>query len=133
MNVQNFSSSWRDGLAFNALIHKHRYVNLVCKVLDETYICHFVDYFKLIYRPDLIEFDSLHADQRVANLNNAFDVAEKELGLARLLDAEDVDVPRPDDRSIMTYIVTYYHYFSKLKAEETGGRRLNKVSDNIIC
>lgn len=78
-------------------------------------------------RPDLIQFDSLHADQHVTNLNNAFDVAERELGLARLLDAEDVDVPRPDDKSIMTYIVTYYHYFSKLKAEETGGRRLNKV------
>lgn len=79
------------------------------------------------FRPDLIEFDSLHADQHIPNLNNAFDVAEKELGLARLLDAEDVDVSRPDDKSIMTYIVTYYHYFSKLKAEETGGRRLNKV------
>ena len=39
----------------------------------------------------------------------------------------DVDVPRPDDKSIMTYLVSYYHYFSKMKAEETGGRRLNKV------
>jgi len=38
-----------------------------------------------------------------------------------------VDVRRPDDKSIMTYLVSYYHYFSKMKAEETGGRRLNKV------
>ena len=83
--------------------------------------------FTFTFRPDLIDFDSLHADQHIPNLNNAFDVAERELGLARLLDAEDVDVSRPDDKSIMTYIVTYYHYFSKLKAEETGGRRLNKV------
>ena len=39
----------------------------------------------------------------------------------------DVDCQRPDDKSVMTYLVSYYHYFSKMKAEETGGRRLNKV------
>ena len=42
----------------------------------------------------------------------------------------DLMVPKPDDKSIMTYLVSYYHYFSKMKAEETGGRRLNKV---ILC
>ena len=113
-------------------------------------------------RPDLIDYSALRPSQHIHNLNNAFDVAEKELGLPRLLDAEgiiysctliacfqphkiisclsgksiifmmlysttDVDVPRPDDKSIMTYLVSYYHYFSKMKAEETGGRRLNKV------
>ena len=39
----------------------------------------------------------------------------------------DVNVLRPDEKSIITQLVAYYHYFSKLKAEETGGRKLNKV------
>jgi len=45
-----------------------------------------------LYRPDLINYDELKATQPLANLNIAFDVAEKELGIARLLDAEGVCV-----------------------------------------
>ena len=60
--MTNFNTSWRSGLAFNALIHKHR--------------------------PDLVDYSSLRPGQHMANLNNAFDVAEKQLGLSRLLDAE---------------------------------------------
>ena len=33
----------------------------------------------------------------------------------------------PDDRSIITYVVTYYHYFSKMKADSVQGRRVGKV------
>jgi spectrin beta len=51
------------------------------------------------------------------NLNHAFDLAEREFGLVRLLDPEDVNVETPDEKSIITYVVTYYHYFSKLKQE----------------
>ncbi|XP_068017491.1 spectrin beta chain, non-erythrocytic 5 isoform X2 [Melanerpes formicivorus] len=101
VNVKDFSKSWSDGLAFNALIHAHR--------------------------PDLIHYSSLRQDQPIKNLNNAFDVAEKELGISKLLDAEDVAGPYPDERSIMTYVSLYYHYFSRLKQGQTIQKRLNKI------
>lgn len=40
----------------------------------------------------------------------------------------DVAVEYPDEKSIITYVVTYYHYFSKMKAESVQGRRVGKVS-----
>ena len=42
----------------------------------------------------------------------------------------------PDDRSIITYVVTYYHYFSKMKADSVQGRRVGKVRvhyNNAVC
>lgn len=62
VNVRNFTTSWRDGLAFNAIIHKHR--------------------------ADLIQFDRLSKSNAMYNLNNAFTVAEDKLGLTKLLDPE---------------------------------------------
>ena len=40
----------------------------------------------------------------------------------------DVMVEYPDERSVITYVVTYYHYFSKMKADSVQGRRVGKVS-----
>nr|XP_033811557.1 spectrin beta chain, non-erythrocytic 2 isoform X2 [Geotrypetes seraphini] len=106
VNVHNFTTSWRDGLAFNAIVHKHR--------------------------PDVIEFDKLKKSNAHYNLQNAFNVAEKELGLTKLLDPEDVNVDQPDEKSIITYVATYYHYFSKMKALAVEGKRIGKVLDHAI-
>lgn len=39
----------------------------------------------------------------------------------------DVCVEQPDEKSIITYVVTYYHYFSKMKQETVQGKRIGKV------
>ncbi|XP_048120144.1 alpha-actinin-4 isoform X3 [Alosa alosa] len=102
VNVQNFHISWKDGLAFNALIHRHR--------------------------PELIDYDKLRKDDPVHNLNNAFEVAEKYLDIPKMLDAEDiVNTARPDEKAIMTYVSSFYHAFSGAQKAETAANRICKV------
>lgn len=101
VKVENFHTSFQDGLAFCALIHRHR--------------------------PDLLDFDALDKANAAHNLQLAFDTAEK-LGIPKLLDVEDiVDVPRPDERSVMTYVSEYFHYFASQNQQEIAGRRIAKV------
>jgi len=57
-----FACSFKDGLAFCALIHRHR--------------------------PDLIDYNRLSKDNPLENLNTAFDVAEKYLDIPRMLDPD---------------------------------------------
>lgn len=40
----------------------------------------------------------------------------------------DIFVEYPDEKSIITYVVTYYHYFSKMKQDTVQGRRIGNVS-----
>uniref|UniRef100_A0A8C9WF06 Actinin, alpha 4 n=1 Tax=Scleropages formosus TaxID=113540 RepID=A0A8C9WF06_SCLFO len=102
VNVQNFHISWKDGLAFNALIHRHR--------------------------PELIDYEKLRKDDPVTNLNNAFEVAEKYLDIPKMLDAEDiVGTLRPDEKAIMTYVSCFYHAFSGAQKAETAANRICKV------
>uniref|UniRef100_A0A674GPQ3 Calponin-homology (CH) domain-containing protein n=1 Tax=Taeniopygia guttata TaxID=59729 RepID=A0A674GPQ3_TAEGU len=101
VNVQNFTTSWRDGLAFCALIHRHR--------------------------PELLDVESLRGANALHNLQSAFAVAERELGVTRLLDPEDVAVEQPDERSVLTYVAALYHHFSRMKALAVEGKRVGKV------
>ncbi|XP_075270752.1 dystonin isoform X12 [Opisthocomus hoazin] len=84
---ENFTTCWRDGRLFNAIIHR--------------------------YRPDLIDMNTVAVQSNLANLEHAFFVAEK-LGVARLLDPEDVDVSSPDEKSVITYVSSLYDAFPKV-------------------
>ncbi|GAB5591055.1 alpha-actinin [Umbelopsis nana] len=104
VNVRDFTYSWTDGLAFCALIHRHR--------------------------PDLLDYHSLDKSDRHGNTALAFDVAEQHLGIPKLLDVEDVcDIQKPDERSVMTYVAEYFHAFSNLDKVETAGRRVAQFAE----
>ncbi|XP_051529549.1 alpha-actinin-2-like [Myxocyprinus asiaticus] len=102
VNVQNFHCSWKDGLAFCALIHRHR--------------------------PDLIDYAKLNKDDPLGNLNLALEIAEKHLDIPKMLDPEDIiSTPKPDERAIMTYVSCFYHAFAGAEQAETAANRICKV------
>ncbi|KAG7290372.1 hypothetical protein NEMBOFW57_000372 [Staphylotrichum longicolle] len=106
VDVRDFSASWNDGLAF-------------CALLD-------------IHRPDLIDYDALDKSDHRGNMQMAFDIAHKEIGIPKLLDVEDVcDVAKPDERSLMTYIAYWFHAFSQMEKVENAGRRVEKFVNNM--
>lgn len=106
VQVTDFSGSWNNGLAF-------------CALLD-------------IHRPDLMDYDSLDKNDHRGNMQLAFDIASKEIGIPDLLDVEDVcDVAKPDERSLMTYIAYWFHAFSHMEKVENAGRRVEKFVTNM--
>ncbi|CCD68524.2 Calponin homology domain-containing protein [Caenorhabditis elegans] len=105
-NVINFSNSWRDGLAFNAIIHR--------------------------YRSSAIDWNKINSDSvsNTERLNIAFAAADREFGVERLLDAEDVDTNNPDEKSIITYVSSLYNALPQepemSKFAASGGKRLEE-------
>ena len=81
--------------------------------------------------PDCMNFSKLHPSNHLENLKHAFDVAESRFGVHKLLDPEDVDVQRPDEKSIMTYIASFYHTFSKLNEGQRGGKKITFIISKI--
>jgi hypothetical protein len=65
VNIKDFTHSWQDGLAFNALIHK--------------------------FHPDLFDYDDILQNASARNLENAFSVAKNVFKIDRYLDVEGID------------------------------------------
>jgi len=103
VKVDNFSESFKDGRVFCALIHRHR--------------------------PDLIDWEAVGHNDR-ENLDKAFDICEEHLGIPKLLDTDDiVSMPRPDEKSVMTYVAQMYRVFSQGDQAEKAGKRAGKYLD----
>lgn len=96
VRVINLTSSWRDGLAFCALLHK--------------------------YDPELIKFDELSKEDALKNNELAFKVAEEKLKVPALLEASDlVSMEEIDELSVMTYLSMLY---KRIKKNSTPAPRI---------
>ncbi|KAG0441183.1 Alpha-actinin-4 [Dictyocoela muelleri] len=84
VNINGFGKCWKDGLAFNAIIHK--------------------------FRPELIKYEKLRPENDKENLENAFKLANIHFGIPKLMDPEDfTSVENPDEKSVFTYVTQYYN------------------------
>jgi hypothetical protein len=63
-----------------------------------------------------IKSQRLKPENAEENLENAFSVAEEELGIPRLLDVEDFILDELDEKSIMTYLSAFNRMYSKVRA-----------------
>jgi len=99
VDVKDFETSFNDGMAFCALVHK--------------------------FDPSALDYDALDPNNAEGNLNLAFQLAEERLGIPPLLDAEDMVSPdpdsRPDEQCLMTYVSEFPGAFEQM--EETIRRR----------
>ncbi|KAK7790995.1 hypothetical protein R5R35_011455 [Gryllus longicercus] len=96
VRVTNLTTSWRNGLAFCAVIHH--------------------------FRPDLIEFDSLISHDVKGNCKKAFDAGEA-LGIPRVIEPADMDVLAvPDKLAVMTYLYQLRAHFTghELEVQQIG-------------
>ena len=77
--ASNFTTDWNDGVRLSALVDH-------CQ-------------------PGLIpDYASLDPHNALQNIENAMSLAEKHLNIPRVLQSEDLAVPKPDELSVMTYI-----------------------------
>ncbi|KAF7726997.1 Spectrin beta chain, non-erythrocytic 1 [Apophysomyces ossiformis] len=109
--VQDFSRSWRNGLAFCLLIHKH----------DPTLI---PDLFTTHMRCDISEKETWYK-----LLVMAFDLAATHMDIPKYLEPEDLtDVDYPHEPSVMMYISQYYSVMSKAQKEQSADERARNMS-----
>ncbi|XP_073677209.1 smoothelin-like 1 [Garra rufa] len=93
VNIENFSSSWSDGLAFCALVHR--------------------------FFPSAFDFSSLKASEREKNFTLAFSTAESLADCCPLLEVSDMLLmgKNPDPLCVFTYVQALCHHLSKIEKE----------------
>eukprot|EP01132_Coremiostelium_polycephalum_P002135 gene2135-2632_t len=105
VNIQSFKASFRDGNAFLAMTHK--------------------------FDPTVFKYEEYENQDNVSRLNAAFDLAEKGLGIPKLLDAESLSKGNVDERSIILYTSLYFHAFRAKEEREALENSQNSLANKL--
>jgi hypothetical protein len=104
--VVNFDNSWKSGLALAALIHHHR--------------------------PDLVNYEVMRSLEPSDRYEILFKVAEEKLDIVPLLDVADMTMQKPDEKSVMTYISSFFHTFASQKTASRATTLLSRFVTNAM-
>ncbi|XP_054719606.1 LOW QUALITY PROTEIN: protein-methionine sulfoxide oxidase mical3a-like [Uloborus diversus] len=86
IKIQDFTTSWKDGLALCAILHR--------------------------YRPDLIDLSALDPENIAKNNQLAFDICERELGIPPIMTGQEMaECDVPDKLTMVSYISQVYESF----------------------
>ncbi|XP_075710259.1 smoothelin-like protein 2 [Rhinoderma darwinii] len=91
IDLQNFSSSWSDGMAFCALVHS--------------------------FFPEAFDYDALVPSNHKQNFEQAFSTAEKMAHCDRLIEVEDMLMMgrKPDPMCVFTYVQSLYNHLRRFE------------------
>ncbi|XP_021271301.1 smoothelin-like protein 2 [Numida meleagris] len=91
IDLQNFSSSWNDGMAFCALVHS--------------------------FFPETFDYNKLDPANRKQNFELAFTMAEKMAHCDRLIEVDDMMMMghKPDPMCVFTYVQSLYNHLRRFE------------------
>ncbi|XP_073523738.1 smoothelin-like protein 2 isoform X1 [Phyllobates terribilis] len=91
IDLQNFSSSWNDGMAFCALVHS--------------------------FFPEAFDYDALVPSNHKHNFEQAFSTAEKMAHCDRLIEVDDMLMMgrKPDPMCVFTYVQSLYNHLRRFE------------------
>ncbi|KAL5965403.1 Spectrin beta chain, partial [Taenia solium] len=108
INIANFTSSWRDGLAMCALLHRHR--------------------------PYLIDFAALASatTSPISRLSEAFSLAKRAFRIPTIIDPADFVACSSDERCVVAVVATWYHRLNEDQEFKKSASRLAVVLDRVM-
>ncbi|XP_039868008.1 F-actin-monooxygenase MICAL2 isoform X2 [Simochromis diagramma] len=103
--ITDLTSSWKNGIALCALIHR--------------------------FKPQLIDFDSLNDEDHVANLQLAFDISEREFGIRPFTSAKELSKEEELDKTKMiNYLSKFYELFRGTPLPASGSRGVDENNED---